>query len=236
MQNESPRLHRALRRLARIASFCILHSALCISLLPLSGCTLFSVLAGKVAPEPTVPAQYDRMQGQSVAVMVWADEGTMIDFPNVRLDVAGSLQKKLEQGRDAKARELKGVTFPTPPASVVRFQENHPELEGAPVTDLARHVGATRVVYVELDELQTRSDASVELFRGSGSATVRVVEVSPDGSAKIAYEETGISAVFPPTVGEEGTPNGNDARFYAGTVNELTSAIAKRFVPHKQEQ
>src|SRR5688572_3456589 len=93
--NESPAARRP--RIARhLPLRVLLPGAACLMLL-LSGCTLIGVLASRVVPPLTTPAQYTGMQGQSVAIMTWAPDGTMIDFPNVRLDVAGSLQKKLEQ-------------------------------------------------------------------------------------------------------------------------------------------
>ena len=228
--NKSPATRRRHRRGIRL---CLLPSALCLTLA--SGCTLLGAFASKVVPEPTVPAKYAGLQGQSVAVMVWAPEGTLIDFPDVRLDVAGSLQKKIQQASDAKTKEVKGVSFPTPPASVVRLQENNPELEATPLAEVAPRLGASRVIYVELENLQTRSDASVELYRGSASATIKVVEVT-GGQGKVVYEESAIAAVFPPNAREEGMLEGNDSLMYGGTVNELTSQIAKRFVPHKEEQ
>ncbi len=232
MQNK-----RWLRPLIRCSSFCILHSAFCIFLLGPSGCSVLGVLAGKVAPPQTIAAQYKGLQNQSVAVMAWAGEGPLIDFPDLRLDLAGSLQTKLLQARDVKTKELTGVTFPNSAASVVRFQENHPEYDATPLVDVAPKFGATRVVYVEVEDLQTRSPASVELYRGTASATLKVVEVPPGGGpGKIAYEESGISVVFPPKSREEGTPNGNDFVIYRGTVDALSSEIAKRFVPHAEEQ
>ena len=232
--NESPAARRS--RIARHVRRprVLLPGAACLLLL-LSGCTLIGVLASRVVPPPTIPPQYTGLQGKSVAIMAWAPDGTMIDFPNVRLDVAGSLQKNLEQGRDAKAKELKGITFPTPASSIVRLQENRPELEGAPLTDVAPELGASRLVYVEIEFLQTRSDAALELYRGSASATLKVLEVA-NGTAKVAYEESGITAVFPPGAREEGAPDGDDFVIYRGTVQQLTAEVAKRFVRHTEEQ
>lgn len=201
----------------------------------LSGCSLLGALAYKVAPEPTIAAQYTGLRGQSIAVMVWAPEGTLIDFPEVRLDVAGSLQKKLEQAAAAKTKEVAGVSFPTPAASIVRLQENEPELEAVPLVEVAPRLNVSRVIYVEIEMLQTRSDASVELYRGSASATVKVVKVA-GGKGTIVFEESGVSAVFPPNAREEGMFEGSDSMMYAGAVSELTSEIAKRFVPHKENQ
>ena len=208
-------------------------------ILILPGCTLFGALAGKMAPLQTVQPRYEGFTNQSIAIMVWAGDGTLIDFPDVRSDLAGSLQKKLTQARDAKTKQLAGVTFPQTPTAVVRFQENNPEYEARPLTETAPRLGASRVIYLEIENLQTRSDAAVELFRGSGSVTLKVVEVPPAGSgeaAKVAYEESGVQAVFPPKAREEGTPDGNDRIIYQGLIDALSTEIAKRFVPHPAEE
>jgi hypothetical protein len=169
--------------------------------------------------------------------MVWAGDGTLIDFPDVRLDLAGGLQTKLQQAEKAKTKELQGITFPVTPAAVARFQENHPEYEARPLAEVAPKLRTSRVIYVEIEDLQTRSNASVELFRGTASATVKVIEVpEPGGPGKVAYEESGVTVVFPPKAREEGTPNGNDFTIYRGTLDALTTEIAKRFVPHTEAQ
>ena len=222
------------KKLPRCFSFCILSCAFSICL---PGCTLFGVLAGKVVPAPTIQPKYTGLKDQTVAIMVWAGDGTLIDFPDVRLDIAGGLQTKLQQAKDVKTKSLVGITFPVSTASVVRYQENHPENEAKPLTEVAPKLKTSRVIYVELENLQTRSNASVELYRGNASATLKVVEVPPDGGpGKIAYEESGIEVVFPPKSREEGTPAGNDFVIYRGTVDGLTTEIAKRFVPYQEEQ
>lgn len=206
---------------------------------PLAGCNIIGVFAAKVVPPPTIQPRYTGFAEQSLAIMVWAPDGTLIDFPDVRADVAGSVQRKLEQARDVKTKELANIRFAATPAAVVRFQENHPEYDALPLTDVApKLAGATRVIYVELEDVQTRSAASVELYRGSASATVKVVEVPPDRSAPavVVYEESGVAAVFPPNAREEGSPNGNDRVIYHGVVDTLSTEIAKRFVPHQEEQ
>jgi hypothetical protein len=235
------RMRRSARRRS-LARFAPTRSRLvplivCLGLLFTSGCKILGVLYAKTAPPPIIPAAYKGLTNQSVAIMVWAGEGTMIDFPDVRLDIAGSLQTKLQQAVKTKTKELVGVTFPTSPAAVVRFQQNHPELEAVTPAEVAAKLGARRVIYVELENLQTRSDASVELFRGSASATVKVIEI-PEGAAKgtVAYDEGRIAAVFPPHAREEGRPDGNDFTYYRGTVDALTTELAKRFVPHEEEQ
>ena len=65
-----------------------------------------------------VPARYSGLQGQSVGVMVWANRPVMIDFPDVRADVARGTQSKLQQALSLP--EMRGATFPVPPESISR--------------------------------------------------------------------------------------------------------------------
>jgi hypothetical protein len=75
------------------------------------------------------------------------------------------------------------------------------------------------------------------LYRGAASATMKVIEVPPDGGkGTVAYDEQRISAVFPPNAREEGRPDGNDFTYYRGVVDALTTELAKRFVPYEEEQ
>src|SRR5437588_307573 len=80
-----------------------------------------------------------------------------------------------------------------------------PSVEMKNVTEVAPRLGVTRLIYVEVEDFGTRAPASIELFRGSMTATLKVVEVSGD-NAKVGYEENGIKAVYPPHVPEDGTP------------------------------
>jgi hypothetical protein len=189
-------------------------------------------------PPATVAPRYAGLQGESVAVMVWAEPGAQIDWPKLRLDVAGGLQEKLRQAQEATAKkkgsELEGTQF-VRADSVVRFQEEHPEIEGEPIIKVAPRLGATRVIYIEIDEFQTRADPSVELYRGAVSASVKVVEVA-GGRATIAHEEPAIHAQYPAKAPEEGITNTNDYTVYRGTVDAFTTELAKLFIPHPEEE
>src|ERR1700722_11431747 len=82
-----------------------------LSLAPLSGltcagCDAVGVVASKVVGVDDVAPAYTGLKGQRVAIMVWADEGAIVDHPSLRSDVASSLQGKLQQGVDAKVDEL----------------------------------------------------------------------------------------------------------------------------------
>src|SRR4051794_6061244 len=134
--------------------------------LPPAGCSVVG-LAASALPEADIPARYSDLHGHSVAVLVWAPRGLETDFPTLRLDLVSAIQSGLQKAQKTGRGELKNATFPHAAASLVRFQEDHPELERTPIVSVAPRLGVQRLIYIELENFQTRSDQSVELYRGS---------------------------------------------------------------------
>jgi hypothetical protein len=205
----------------------------------LHGCTLLGVAAYKLKPPETVQPKYMGLENQSTGVMVWADRGLRIDWPTIQLDLANTVQKKLSDFQKGKGRESKtlvGTTFPVLPASIVRYQKDYPEIEAMPITDVAPRLGIRRLIYVELEDFATRSDQQVALFRGTGNATVKLIEVDGDGPARVAFEQNNVTTHFPPKAPPEGTSAFGDARIYAGTIDALGTEIARLFVQYQLEE
>jgi hypothetical protein len=195
------------------------------------GCQWLGVLASK-APDPTVGPAYKGLPNQKVGVMVWADRATAIDWPRLQLDVTRGIQSRLQDAAQAKKplAEVKGTTF-VAPESVVRYQHDHPEVETEAVTDIAPKIDITRLIYVEITQFSTRPEESLELYRGSMSGNLKVVEVV-NGQAKIAYQEENIKVLFPEDSPEEGVPGGSDIQMYEKTLDAFSTQVANRFLTH----
>lgn len=200
---------------------------------PLAGCQLVGIAASAVPRYES--ANYDGLRGQTVGVMVDVDEAVTIDWPELRLDVAAGIQDKLQQAQKGKSKELADAQFPYPPASVVRFQREHPETQGQPVVSIAPRLGGiSRLIYLEMEDFQTHPSSSFDLFRGSATVRVKVVEVT-NGRGKIGFEDT-VRVVFPPNAPEDGIPNANEYAIYRGTVDQLTTEVAKLFITHSVDE
>ena len=200
-----------------------------------AGCAIVGV-AAHALPPPTIQAAYKGLQNQTAAIMVWADPGVRMDFNNIQVDIARSLQKKMTYDeKTLDVNELKGLTWPVDPVRIVRYQHDYPQVNSAPVATVAPKFGVSRLIYVEIQSVQTRSDVSVDLFRGTIVGSLKVVEIDK-GQAKIAYEENNIRAIFPTKSPEEGVPNADDYRIYLGVLDEFTTELAKRFIPHPAEE
>jgi len=209
----------------------LLLSLASLALMPLaSGCSAIGV-AAQALPEPDVPARYANLKGHSVAALVWLPRGLETDYPALRLDLTSGILAQLKQAQAAGRGDLKGASFPHIPASLVRFQQDHPELEQSPITSVAPRLGVQRLIYVEVENFQTRSDQAVELFRGSATVSIKLVEVEGN-AAKVAYQESGQTVTYPPSAPAEGVPSVGDARIYRGTVELLGGAVARKFFSH----
>ena len=207
-----------------------------LTLLVCAGC-------GGAASNPDVPERtYEGLKGQQVGVLVWADWKTRTDFNQIQLDTTRLLQSKLEMmgkptsAKDAKEAEkmpLAGTTF-LHPGTVARYQREHPEVWAMPIQDVAPKLGVPRVIFVEIVHFQAQAPEAIMLLNGKAKVNLRVLDVA-NGKATVAFEELDITANYPPNM-KEGVPVSDKYTLrsvYEGTIDELTTKLALRFVPKK---
>lgn len=198
-----------------------------------SGCQYLG-LAAYAAPDPTVDAKYKGLADQKIAVMVWADDATAIDWPHLQLDIARGVEGRLQDAARKKdpPKVLKGATFAAA-ESVVRFQHDHPESAAESVTDVAPRLDITRLIYIEVQQFYTRPEESQELYRGQLIGNLKVVSVV-NGRAKIVYSEDAIKVTYPEKSPEEGVLAGSDIEMYEKTLEAFSEQVANRFMPHTE--
>jgi hypothetical protein len=205
----------------------------------LAGCNIFAgvgAVTARAFPKH-IEAAYKGLQGQTVAVMVWPDRGVRIDNPYLQLDLAAGLQKKLQDIQTSdKPDELREAKFPFRADTLVRDQQDHPEIEAMPVTDIASRYNVTRLIYIEVTDFSTRSDASPELYRGSIVGNVKVIEIDKNGKSKEAFTKNDIRAFYPKDSPKEGLPVGSDYKIYQGTLNAFTTELSHQFYTYEEEQ
>jgi len=210
----------------------------CLALLiasTLTGCQIFG-LASRILPDPTVGASYHGLANQTTAVMIWTDRATAIDWPRLQLDLSRGIQSRLQElaskSKD-RPKDLEGTKF-VAAESVVRYQHDHPEIETESISDVAPRLNVTRIIYVEIEQFSTRPEDSVELYRGSLSGNLKVVEVQ-NGQGKVPFEEENISVLYPTDSPDQGLPNQTDLEMYEKTLDAFSTQIMNRFVPHTEE-
>jgi hypothetical protein len=199
-----------------------------------AGCQLFG-LAGRVLPDPTVAPKYKGLQNQNTAVMIWMDRSMAIDWPRLQLDLSRGIEGRLaDMAKEKKPpKDLTGTTFAAA-ESVVRYQRDHPEIDTEAITEVAPRMNVTRLIYVELQHFSTRPEESVELFRGSIKANLKVIEVQ-NGKGKVTYEEDDIKVDYPTDSPDVGLPGLGDVPMYEKTLETFSTEIMNRFVEHTEE-
>ncbi len=201
----------------------------------LCGCEVIG-LVNHVAQPTTEDASYKGLQSQTAGIMVWADNAVCIDHPTIQSDVARGVQDKL--GQASSSDELKGTRF-IPANTILRFQEDHPEMAGQGAGELtaafSRQTPLTRMIYVELLSVSTHPVESVDLLYGNVKARVRVLEPNAAGAWKVVYEDT-VVASYPDNAPPEGLPDLDEATVFQKTISELTNNISAKFVEHDIRQ
>jgi len=196
------------------------------------GCGIIGAAASKVTRTMVQPA-YTGLANETVGVMVTADRGTQIEYPRVQLDVAQSVQAKLQGAQKNEAKELTGTQFPASanPSAIFAFQRNYPQYDVEPIASVAPRLGVSRVIYIEIETLALNPGDVMELFRGEAVGRVRVVEVSGN-QGKIVFSDK-VSAVFPEDAPPDGLPNLNRSLTYRGLIDSLGTAVVEKFIAHE---
>jgi hypothetical protein len=222
MRHTLDRTRRTVWPFSALACCAALSGALLLS----GGCGVLGVIA-HAAPQYQ-NAVYSGLAGHSTGVMVWADRGVRVDWSTIQVDLARNIQDLLQK---SDAKELKGTTWPVQPGSIARYQMDHPGIEATPITDVAPKLGVQRLIYIEIESFSTRSEMSLQMYRGSATMTLKIIEVEGNQS-KIAYEESNIRAFFPEKGPPEGVLNATDVVMYRGTVVTMARQIVDRLATH----
>lgn len=221
--NASRRLVRACRGAFSVIFLALLASA--------GGCTsLLQSIATGLAPDQVEAPSYTALAHQKCGILVLTDSGTRIEWPDLEIDAANSLESKLKAAVAIKTKELEGLTL-VESASVRQYMDNHPELETEPIATIAARLPLTRLIYIDVDDFSTQPQQTIELYRGFMQAKVSVVEIK-DGKATVTFTSDPIKVIDPPGTPEEGSPDIDERKLYSQTIDDFTSNCAELFVPH----
>src|SRR5687768_17808477 len=85
--------------------------------------------------------------------MVWADFRTRTDYSHLQLDLGKALTHKLDEILQPKKESKKeqAITV-TNPASVVRYQREHPEVNSLPIAEVAPRLRSQRIFFFQAED------------------------------------------------------------------------------------
>ena len=179
------------------------------------------------APMKTVPAEYD-MKGKTVAVVVFAQPETLLEYPQVYIELFDAVSAELR-------RRVKKVSL-VDPRRVIRYQDDNPDWYSHRPEKLCKVFNCDAVLLISLIEFSTREPGSIHLARGRITAEASVYEpdrtASGGGRGGCVWRSRTIRIVFPPK-SPVGLAAENDWRLRLHTERLFAAELVKSFYKHK---
>jgi len=192
----------------------------------LAGCSTLGYLLYLVAPNPTetVAAEFDDLDNHRVAIVIFADQQVLYEYPFVRLTLATTVSSELR-------RHLENVEV-VDPACVIRYQDERLNWDVMEKTKLGRDLGADRVLYLALVEYTMREAGSLQLFRGRIYAEAGLYDVALDESTARLWDCPEIRVTYPED-SPVGIPGDDDRGIRADTERRFAKALVEKFREHE---
>lgn len=187
-----------------------------------SGCNPFTALYFLfLLPPPKIEAAYDGLDNQKVVVLAHVSRGAQFVYPGLENElVKGVAREFRENGDDIKVVDISDVR---------QWKDEHSDYE---LTDVGRAFGATRVLYLEVDEFTLHEHQSSTLYRGTTKIRVQVANMEKDGEVVF---DTHVEPVFP---GSRPIPTSDMSqdKFRAMFLKFLSRQIAHQFFEYRPDE
>ena len=172
--------------------------------------------------EPMVPAEYDGLQQQRIAVLVAATDTTLYGHPQLESVLGRVLIRQL-------ADRVPGAQV-SDPDQIDRFAQANPYWQSMPGGELLKRLNVQRVVLVDISHYATREPGNAYLFQGTILGRVAVLADDHDQISNPVYA-TVVSARHPS--GRVGRPDGDWQLMEQALINLFTQRVADRFSRHR---
>ena len=170
-----------------------------------------------------VDAQYKGLDEKSVAIVVYADPATTLEYPNSRDEISAFVTEKLQVGMP-KVRLLNYK-------EVIRWQDDTLNWSAVPEKDIAKHFSVDRVIYIELAEYSTREPGSEDLLRGRIKALCKVFEADTPGDTPAWKNDF---AVFWPEFMPQDVQHSSDRIVRKRVLDVFAEKLVWCFYDHKE--
>lgn len=187
-----------------------------------AGCNVLAYPAMLMAENQTekVPAEFAKVQNKKVAIVVWAEAGTLFQFPHMRVELASQVAYQMDQ-------HLKTTTL-VPPQNIADYQARNPNWDAVSPSEIGRQYGADYVIFIELLDYSTREPRTPGLFHGKAKASVVVHDVA-DPTAR--WTLTPASADFPQS--RANAMKSDDQAVHRQLLEMLANQVTAKFYEHE---
>lgn len=157
-----------------------------------SGCNWLTPLVFVGEHKKEVTAEFDKLPGSRVAVLVWTDPAVLFDYPYARFELASYVTEKLTTEFGSRNQRIDLVNA----REVEDFVRRDPGVAVDPRT-VGRQFSADFVLYLEVIAFQIRDPRQPQFLQGRIGASVAVYDIRPGAGAADRYELAPVEAVYP---------------------------------------
>lgn len=188
-----------------------------------AGCQLPYFLMPK-EPKRKVAAEYDKLVGRNIAIVVWTDQATLDEDYMARYRIADQIRYHL-------SRAIKNVKF-TDIRDLIDFQENSgSDWEGMKNADIGRRFKADVVLRCDVLEYTTRASDAREVRKGRVRATINVFDAKGNDADRAVFA-TEVAASYP-TDTKTDILSSSDVDILNGTLRVFGERVAQKFSEHE---
>lgn len=202
---------------------------LLLALAATSGCNYLAWPAYVLAPPPpmkTVAPEFGQLPGKSVAILIYADLDTLMEYPRVQAELTDAVSADL-------CRNVKGVQV-VESRRVLRYQDENPRWDTTPPERLCASFNCDYVLLISIQQFSTREPGSLHLARGSLLADAKLYQsVVPNvQQGGCAWRGEPIRVLYPPD-SPLGVLAGDDWPIRIETYKAFADRLARKFYQHK---
>ena len=202
-----------------------------ILLMPAAGCQL-ALLAGGIGQniermkKIEVLAEYEGLQGQSIAVLVHQDMWMMYEFPSAGPNITYNLSNRIA----ANVQNARVID----PAEVLKWQYHTPAWENLPYGEMAEELGVERVIVVDIYEFRLHPHGNSWTWDGVCAANIGVVEQG--GFEPDQFVETYHVVVRFPNIEGLGRESATRNQIETGVLTKFVRDAAWLFYDHIEDK
>lgn len=164
-----------------------------LSLIPLvTACNLLTPIIFFGEHKKKIMAEFDKLGGSRVALLVWVPPETLFDYQYVPLELSSAIYDKLTEEMNAQGSTIDIVD----PRDVLDYVQQHPERKADP-RGVGRHFDTDYVIYLEILEFQIREPDQPMFLRGRINTSVVVHDMLADPDMLGSFELTPVMTVHP---------------------------------------
>ncbi len=193
------------------------------------GCNWTRYFLYLIAPPPpteTIKAEFDKLPGHTIAVVIYVDEKVQWEYPYARLRVSSMITDQLRTR--LKEENIKLID----PRLVVKFQHENIHWDEMDKTQFGKRFEADYLLYVTLVEYSSRERGMVHLYRGRITAEASIYDTSKVERASRVWKNDDFRIIYPPD-DAIGRPGEDDLTIRYETERRFAEVLIRKFYDHK---